>query len=193
MRTMTLNSTSCFKAGAVRPAMSRSSLVVEANKRVQKKQKVILLKDIEKLGTTGQLMNVPIGYWRNFLQPQGIAKVASERILEDLRKQKENALRAKLEEKAQSQAFANALSTIGKFALKKKAGDKDQLFGSVTKQEIVDAIYQQTGRSIADFELEMPDMKTLGTYECSVKLHPEVTGTFNVLIQREKNVQSKKK
>jgi large subunit ribosomal protein L9 len=43
---------------------------------------VILLKDIESLGSTGQLMNVPIGYWRNFLQPQGIAKVASERILE---------------------------------------------------------------------------------------------------------------
>ena len=63
----------------------------------------------------------------------------------------------------------------------------------MTKQEIVDAIYQQTGRSIADFELEMPDIKTLGTFECSVKLHPEVTGTFNVLIQREKNVQSKRK
>jgi hypothetical protein len=43
---------------------------------------VILLRDVEKLGSTGQLMNVPIGYWRNFLQPQGIAKVASERILE---------------------------------------------------------------------------------------------------------------
>lgn len=43
---------------------------------------VILLRDIEKLGSTGQLMNVPIGYWRNFLQPQGIAKIANERILE---------------------------------------------------------------------------------------------------------------
>jgi large subunit ribosomal protein L9 len=64
---------------------------------------------------------------------------------------------------------------------------------SVTKQEIVDAIYQQTGRSIADYELEIPDIKSLGTFECSVKLHPEVTGTFNVLIQREKNVQAKKK
>lgn len=64
---------------------------------------------------------------------------------------------------------------------------------SVTKQEIVDAIYQQTGRSIAEFELEVPDIKTLGTFECSVKLHPEVTGTFNVLIQREKNAQAKKK
>ena len=62
---------------------------------------------------------------------------------------------------------------------------------SVTKQEIVDAIYQQTGRSIADMELTVPDIKTLGTYECSVKLHPDVTATFNLLIQKEKNVQQK--
>ena len=55
-------------------------------------------------------------------------------------------MRAKLEEKAQAQAFANALATIGKFAIKKKAGDKDQIFGSVTPAEVVEAIYQQTGR-----------------------------------------------
>lgn len=41
---------------------------------------------------------------------------------------------------------------------------------SVTKQEIVDAIYQQTGRSIADYELTIPDIKALGTYECTVKV-----------------------
>lgn len=63
----------------------------------------------------------------------------------------------------------------------------------MTNQEVVDAIYQQTGRSVADFELEVPDIKALGTFECSVKLHPEVTGTFNVVIQREKNVQVKGK
>lgn len=61
----------------------------------------------------------------------------------------------------------------------------------MTKQEIVDAIYQQTGRSIADMELTLPDIKTLGTYECNLKLHPEVTATFNILIQKEKNVQKK--
>eukprot|EP00878_Enallax_costatus_P001610 GHUV01001761.1.p1 GENE.GHUV01001761.1~~GHUV01001761.1.p1 ORF type:complete len:200 (+),score=67.40 GHUV01001761.1:203-802(+) len=191
MQRSTVNAASCFKSGAVRPAMSRGVLRVEANKRVQKKQKIILLEDVEKLGSQGQLLSVPIGYWRNYLLPNNIAKIANERILEDLRKAKENAIRAKLEEKAEAQGFANALATIGKFALKKKAGDKDQLFGSVTKQEIVDAIYQQTGRSIADLELTVPDIKTLGTYECSVKLHPDVTATFNILIQKEKNVQQK--
>eukprot|EP00879_Flechtneria_rotunda_P008740 GHRR01009154.1.p1 GENE.GHRR01009154.1~~GHRR01009154.1.p1 ORF type:complete len:198 (+),score=77.52 GHRR01009154.1:203-796(+) len=181
-----------FQAGTIKPAVSRTVLRAEANKRVQKKQKVILLKDVEKLGSQGALMSVPIGYWRNYLQPQGIAKIANEQILEDLRKQKENAIRAKLEEKAQAQAFANALATIGKFALKKKAGDKDQLFSSVTKQELVDAIYQQTGRNIADLDLTMPEIKSLGTFECSVKLHPDVIGVFNIIVQREKQQQPKK-
>lgn len=43
---------------------------------------IILLEDVEKLGTQGQLLSVPVGYWRNYLQPNNIAKVASERILE---------------------------------------------------------------------------------------------------------------
>jgi large subunit ribosomal protein L9 len=47
-----------------------------------------------------------------------------------LRKEKENALRSQLEDKAKAQAFANALATIGKFVLKKKAGDKDQLYST---------------------------------------------------------------
>lgn len=57
-------------------------------------------------------------------------------------------MRAKLEEKAQAQAFANALATIGKFLLKKKSGDKDQLFSTVQAADVADAIYQQTGRCV---------------------------------------------
>eukprot|EP00775_Hariotina_reticulata_P007255 gene7255-7468_t len=182
-----------FKASptAVRPG--RSTLTILCNKRVQKKQKVILLQDVEKLGSQGELMSVPVGFWRNYLQPNAIAKVASERILEELRKKKEDALRSKLQEKADAQALANAFSSIGKFVIKKKAGDKDQLFSSVTKQDITDAIYQQMGQDITKYELDIPDIKTLGTFQCTLKVHPEVTGVFSVVIQKEKNVQAKKR
>lgn len=64
---------------------------------------------------------------------------------------------------------------------------------SVTKQEVVDAIYQQTGRSIEGLELVMPDIKALGAFTCSVQLHPEVSGDFTVVVQKEKNVQTKGK
>lgn len=53
-----------------------------------------------------------------------------------------------------------------------------------------DAIYQQTGRTIEEFELTLPDIKTLGTYECTLKLHPEVNGVFSIVVQKEKGVQT---
>ena len=63
----------------------------------------------------------------------------------------------------------------------------------MSKAEIVDAVYQQTGRKLDEDSLTVPEIKAVGTYEVSISLHPEVTGTFNVVIQREKNASGKKK
>lgn len=103
-----------------------------------------------------------------------------------IRRKKEDEIRKKMEEKAQAQAFANALSTIGKFTIKKKTGEKDQIYGSVQVQEVADAIYQQTGRNVADLEITVPEIKAVGTYECTLRLHPEVLATFSVVIQKER-------
>lgn len=67
-----------------------------------------------------------------------------------IRQKKEDEIRAKMEVKAQAQAFGQALATIGKFIIKKKVGDKDQIFGSVSVKEVAEAIYQQTGRNIPE-------------------------------------------
>ena len=58
---------------------------------------------------------------------------------------------------------------------------------SVTPSEIVDAIFQQTGRQLDKKDIELPEISTLGTYPASIRLHPEVSGVFNVVVQREKN------
>lgn len=150
-------------------------------------QQVILTKDLDKVGREGELLTVPVGYLRNFLLPNGIARIATDGALEAIRARKEAAIRAKLEEKAQAQAFANALATIGKFVLKKKAGDKDALFAAVTKAEVIEAVYQQTSRRVDAADLTVPEIKAVGSFECSVKLHPEVTGVFTVVVQKEKN------
>jgi len=57
----------------------------------------------------------------------------------------------------------------------------------VTTAEIVEAIVKQTGRELNKKDIELPDISTTGTYPASVRLHPEVVGTFNVVVQREKN------
>jgi large subunit ribosomal protein L9 len=52
----------------------------------------------------------------------------------------------------------------------------------------VDAIYQQTGRKLEESEFVVPEIKAVGTYECSVSLHPEVNATFSVVIQKDKSI-----
>ena len=163
----------------------RSSLVVLAQKRVQKKLQIVLSKDVKDLGNAGELKSVPLGYYRNYLQPQGLANLATESVLTAIQERQAAEERARLEEKAKAQAMATALSTIGKFIIKKKCGDSNQIFGSVTTAEIAEAIRQQTGRELDRRTFTVPEIKELGTFDATVKLHPEVVGEFKVVVQKD--------
>ena len=146
---------------------------------------VVLTRNIADLGTQGQLKAVPVGYFRNYLAPQGLAALATDSILDQIKRQQEAEDRARLEEKAKAGAMATALSTIGKFIIKKKVGEMEQIFGSVTAADIVEAIKMQTGRELDRRAITLPDIKTLGTYEATVKLHPEVIGAFKIVVQKD--------
>ncbi|PSC76948.1 50S ribosomal L9 [Micractinium conductrix] len=170
-----------FKAAPSSSGAARQAAVqVVAQKRVTKKQQVILVRDVPGLGSEGSLKSVPVGYFRNYLQPQGLAAFANAGILDQIKRQREEEERARMEEKAKAQAMATALATIGKFIVKKKVGEKEAIFGSVTTQEIVDAIKMQTGRELEKKNVTLPEIKSLGTYDASIKMHPEVTGFFKV-------------
>ncbi|KAK9831994.1 hypothetical protein WJX81_006960 [Elliptochloris bilobata] len=173
--------------GHAAPARSRLPFVVEANKRVVKRQKVVLRKDVTGLGKSGELTKVPNGYYRNWLLPQGLAAPATQGILAGIEKDKQDVEKRERERKAKAKAMATALQTIGKFIVKKKVGEQDQIFGSVTTAEIVAAIAQQTGRELDKRDVELPEIKKVGTYDARVRLHPEVVGDFKVVVQREKN------
>lgn len=164
---------------------SRAPLRVVAQRAVTKKVQVVLTQQIPSLGNAGDLKSVPVGHYRNYLQPQGLAMMATEGILEEIQKKQASEERAKLEEKAKAQAMATALSTIGKFIIKKKIGEEDQIFGSVSAVDIVEAIRMQTGRDVEKRNVTVPDIKSLGTYDCTVKLHPEVVGSFKVVVQKD--------
>jgi large subunit ribosomal protein L9 len=66
-------------------------------------------------------------------------------------------------------------------------GDKGQIFGSVQANEVTDFIERQTGRKLPAKDVTLPEMRELGTYEASVKLHAEVTGFFKVQVTRQPN------
>eukprot|EP00884_Botryococcus_braunii_P012238 jgi/Botrbrau1/21014/Bobra.0144s0028.1 len=170
------------------PLLRRERLVVEANKRVLKKQQVILRQGVSGLGEKGVIVKVPNGYFRNYLRPRGLAVPVTEGILGRIEKEKRDAENTAREVKAKAKAMAVALQTIGKFIIKKKAGENNQIYGSVTTAEVVEAIAQQTGRTLDKKAVELPEIKEVGTYDASIKLHPEVVGTFKIVVQREKNV-----
>mmetsp|Transcript_26023 Transcript_26023/g.72891 ORF Transcript_26023/g.72891 Transcript_26023/m.72891 type:complete len:197 (-) Transcript_26023:471-1061(-) len=169
-----------------RVSVSRApALRVMARKAVKKTKQVVLTAQIKGLGNKGELVKVANGYYRNFLAPWGKAELATDDVLEAINQKIQAEEEAKRQEQAKAQAMATALATIGKFVISKKVGDADQIFGSVTTQDIVDAINQQTGRSLNKKDITLPDISTLGTYDAEVKLHPQVVGRFKVVVKKD--------
>lgn len=77
------------------------------------------------------------------------------------------------------------MKTIGKFTIKKKVGEESKIFGSVTPADVVEAIATMTGKELDKKEVTIPDISELGTYDASIRLHPEVTGEFKVAVVKD--------
>ena len=146
--------------------------------------KLILREDVENLGKGGELVDVKPGYGRNFLLPRGLAVAANPKNVRELDHQRKiaDAKAAKL--KASAQAVAKRLQETP-VTLKRKVGEQDKLYGSVTALDIVEALavrgLQLDRRTI---DLAEP-IKTVGDFEVPVKLHREVIGTAKVKVEAE--------
>ena len=145
---------------------------------------VILREDVKSLGRAGELVRVRPGYARNFLLPKGLAYEASEgnkkRIAAETK-----ARTTRLEAgKVEAQAFAARLAAVN-VTLTGKAGEEGKLFGSVTAQDVADALAkQQIQVDRRRIELEHP-IKTLGSHAVVVRLHPEVHAEVRVQVVAE--------
>ena len=173
------------KSQSATTSSSRTSLVVEANKKTAKKTSVVMLESIEHVGEAGGMVSGSAGFFRNFLEPQGKAQKATQQLIQEFKNKQAEELAAVEAEQAAAQAIATALSTIGKFVVKKTVGEDDKIFGSVTAKDCADSIEKQTGKALDTKGFDIPDISTIGVYEVSVKLHPKVTGSFKVDVQKE--------
>ncbi len=145
-------------------------------KRVQ----VVLNEDVLSLGKDGDLVEVAPGYARNFLVPSGKAVPVTASVLRQVehRRAKEAARQAAL--RKQAEEFRTALSTIGRFTVKKQTGGDDVLFGTVTNGDVADAIEAATKKDLDRRDITVPDIHRTGSYKVHVKLHPEVTAEINL-------------
>jgi large subunit ribosomal protein L9 len=146
--------------------------------------KLILREDVENLGKGGDLVDVKPGYGRNFLLPRGLAVAANTKNVRELEHQKSVASAKAAKHKASAEAVAKRLAETP-VVLRRKAGEQDKLFGSVTAIDIAEALaargLQLDRRSI---DLAEP-IKTIGDFEVPVKLHHEVVGKAKVKVEAE--------
>jgi large subunit ribosomal protein L9 len=145
---------------------------------------IILQETIEKLGARGEVVNVAEGYARNFLLPRKLALEASPSNLKALEKirGKLNKRTATEREQAQAQAALLGGATV---TLARKAGENDQLFGSVTTADLAEALAAQ-GFEVDKRRMQLADpIKLVGEYTVSVKLVHDVNATFKVVVVRE--------
>jgi large subunit ribosomal protein L9 len=148
---------------------------------------VILREDIEKLGSRGEVVKVADGYARNFLLPKRLAVVANESNKKIIEQERHAHVRkeAKLVDEAQD---LSKLLTGVSVTIAQKAGEADQLFGSVTSKDIAEALAAQN--FIIDrrkIQLEEP-IKQLGEFKVPVKLHKDVTAEITVVVVKEEEV-----
>jgi large subunit ribosomal protein L9 len=145
---------------------------------------IILQEDVEKLGTRGQLVDVAEGYARNFLLPRKLALEATPGNLKRLEKMRAVFAKKEATEKESAQTLAELLGTVS-VTLTRKAGENDQLFGSVTSADISDALAAQ-GYNVEKRKIALTDpIKLVGEYDVPVKLHREVSANVKVKVQKE--------
>jgi large subunit ribosomal protein L9 len=145
---------------------------------------IILQEDVEKLGTRGQVVEVADGYARNYLLPRKLGIEASAGNLKRLEKIRTTLAKRTATEKESAQKLAELLAAV-RVALKRKAGENDQLFGSVTAADIAEALAAQ-GYNVEKRKIELAEpIKLIGEYQVTAKLHHDVTATFQVVVERE--------
>ena len=145
--------------------------------------KVILLEDVKALGKKGEIVYVNDGYARNFILPKKLGLEATGKNLNDLKLQKANVEKVAAEQLKDAQEFAKKIAD-SKIELAIKFGEGGRAFGSVSSKEIAAAAKAQIGFDIDKKKIQLKDaLKTVGTHEVPIKLHPKVTAELKVIIK----------
>lgn len=146
--------------------------------------KVLLIKDVYKLGRAGDVKKVADGYGRNYLIPQGLAVLATPGALAQ-------AERIRSQANAKRAALNNELSNVAEIlsqltlAFPAKAGETGKLYGSITAAMIAEAIKKETGIEVQRRQMDSEPIRNLGTYKIRVRLTIDLVPEITVIVHRE--------
>ena len=145
---------------------------------------VILREDIDKLGSRGEVVKVASGYARNFLIPKRLAVAATDSNKKIVEQERQAHLRKEAKQQGEAQDLSKLLNGVS-VRIAQKAGENDQLFGSVTSKDVADALAAKNFTiDRRKIQLDEP-IKQLGEYKIPVRLHKEVTAEITVVVAKE--------
>jgi large subunit ribosomal protein L9 len=145
---------------------------------------VILREDVEKLGSRGQLVKVTPGYARNFLLPKRLAVAATESNKKIVEQERQGHLRKEAKLTADATELGKMMANVT-VTISQKAGENDQLFGSVTSKDIAEGLEKQ-GYTIERRKIALDEpIKTLGEFKVPLRLHKDVTTDITVQVVKE--------
>ncbi|MFB0520621.1 MAG: 50S ribosomal protein L9 [Desulfatiglandales bacterium] len=146
--------------------------------------KVILLQDFESLGFEGDIIDVAKGYARNYLIPKGIVIEANKGNLKALEMKKDKIMTTRMKDKEAAESAKEKISQVT-VTVRRKAGEDDKLYGSVTSRDIAQEL--EKGGIVVDRRKIIVDeaIRTVGEFKVAIKLHPEVMTIITVVVERE--------
>ena len=145
---------------------------------------VILREDIDKLGVRGQMVRVATGYARNFLLPKRLAVPATDSNKKIVEQERQAHLRKEAKLKNEAEDLGKMMAGVS-VTIAQKAGENDQLFGSVTAKDVAEAL-ERKNFTIDRRKIQLDDpIKQLGEHKVAVRLHRDVSAEITVNVVRE--------
>jgi large subunit ribosomal protein L9 len=145
---------------------------------------VILREDIERVGNRGQVVKVADGYARNFLLPKRLAVAATDANRKIVEQERQAHLRREAKQKGEAEDLSKLLNGVV-VTIAQKAGENDQLFGSVTSKDVADALAGKNFTIDRRKVLLDEPIKQLGEFKVPVRLHKDVTAEVTVQVVKE--------
>jgi len=149
--------------------------------------KVLLLKDVYKLGRAGDIKKVADGYGRNFLIPQGLAVLATAGALKQVEKIRSQAEVRRTEQNSELKDLAAQINGLN-LVFNAKAGETGKLYGSITTQDVAAAITEKVRYEVKKQQVDMQPIRVLGEYTVHVRLTMDLVPEVKIIVHREGEV-----
>ncbi len=146
--------------------------------------KVLLVKDVYKLGRAGDIKKVADGYGRNFLIPQGFAVLATAGAMNQIQKIKAQAEIRRTAQNTELKSYADAIKEVT-LTFAAKAGDTGKLYGSITTQDIAAALTEKVRYEVKRQQVDIQPIRTLGEFTAHIRLTMDLVPELKIIVHRE--------